>query len=457
MQRISLAVVLAGAIGIASFARAGERVTAAAPPAAAAAPATAAPAAVAAPAPAAAAAPATAAPPAVAAAPVPAPPPPVPDPLSIYVLTFGPGDHPFFKFGHDAILVRDHDKGTDRVYNFGTFRFDSPGLIREFMRGRLTYWLSVSTFEQTVASYERENRTIALQELALPAVEKQVLRLHLDENARPDKREYKYDYFLDNCATRVRDAIDRATGGALRESARAPGRLTLREQALRMTADYLPLYLALDLVLAGVTDRPTDRWAEMYIPDELARGLRAVALAGPSGTRPLVAGEQTLFLARRPPPLDQPPARGVSLLLVGLGIALLFIALGWAAPHRPSVRVLFGLAIAAWSLAVGFVGCFLLYAWLFTDHVVAHRNENIFLCAPWALVLGALGVGVAFGSRQARLTALRFAVAGLLLALAGWGLKAHPAFHQHNAAFIALLLPPWMGMAVGLLHARHGS
>ena len=382
----------------------------------------------------------------------------VDDPLTIDVMTFGPGDHPFFKFGHDAILVRDRAAGTNKVYNFGTFRFDSPGLIVEFLRGRLTYWLSVSTLPATVASYERENRTIALQELSLSPAAKRELQARLDDNARPENRAYKYDYFLDNCATRVRDAIDRATDGALRVSARAPGRLTLRDQALRMTADYIPLYLALDLVLAGVTDQPVDRWAEMYIPDELARGLRSVTVPGPAGPRPLVASDTRMSMAiGRPPPLEVPPSRGVTLLLVGLSIGLLFVTLGWASPHRPVARALFGLSIAAWSLVVGFIGCFLLYAWIFTDHVVTHRNENIFQCAPWGLALGVLGVGVAFGSRRATLKALRVAVAALLFALLGWGLKAHPAFHQHNASLIALLLPPWLGMSIGLLHARHGS
>ncbi|HEX4405530.1 MAG TPA: DUF4105 domain-containing protein [Polyangia bacterium] len=377
---------------------------------------------------------------------------PAADPLSIYVVTFGPGDHPFFKFGHDALLVRDRAAGTERVYNFGTFAF-GPGLIGEFLHGRLTYWLSVSNLAPTVASYERENRTIVLQELALPPQTKAAMRAALDDNARPDKRAYKYDYFLDNCATRVRDAVDRATGGALRDSARAPGRLTLRDQALRMTADTPWLWLALDLVLAGATDRPIDRWGEMYIPEELERGLRAVNLEG----RPLVASETVLFAANRPPPLEWPPARGVTLLLVGLGIGLVFVALGWSAPNRPAVRALLGLTVAVWGLVVGFLGCFLLYAWALTDHVVTHRNENILLCAPWAVALAVLGVGVAFGSRRLTLGALRVAVASLLLALAGWGLKAHPAFHQHNAALIALLLPPWFGMAIGLLHARHGS
>jgi hypothetical protein len=386
----------------------------------------------------------------------PSPPAPVEDALSIYVVTFGPGDHPFFKFGHDALLVRDRVAGTDKVYNFGTFAM-SPGIIGEFLKGRLVYWLSVTTLPVTLASYQAENRTIALQELALSPEVKRELRARLDENARPENRAYRYDYFLDNCATRVRDAIDRATGGAVRASARAPGRLTLRGQALRMTADVPWLWLALDLVLAGSTDRPIDRWGEMYIPEELARGLRAVSLPGPNGAHSLVASEQTLFTANRPPPLDRPPVRFVTMLLIGLAIALLFVAVGWAA-HRTAARALLGLLVSAWGAAAGFVGGFLVYVWAFTDHVVAHRNENIFQCAPWAVILLPLGLGVAFGSRRAAVLALRVAVATLLFALLGWAFKAVPVpLHQQNASLIALLLPPWFGMSIALLHVKHNE
>ncbi len=82
-------------------------------------------------------------------------------------MTFGPGDHPFFKFGHDAIWIHDAAAGTDRVYNFGTFSFTGPRLILDFLHGRMTYWLSVSYLPAVLASYERENRTIDVQELAL--------------------------------------------------------------------------------------------------------------------------------------------------------------------------------------------------------------------------------------------------------------------------------------------------
>src|SRR5258708_3485900 len=205
------------------------------------------------------------------------------DELSVYVMTMGPGDHPFFKFGHDAIWVRDKGAppGTDgggKVYNWGTFRFDSPRLIPDFIKGRLTYWLSVASFERTVATYQSENRSIEVQELDLAAPEKLALAERLEVNARPENRNYKYDYFLDNCSTRVRDAVNTATGGRLRTSAQGAARPTLREQALRPTADLPWEYLTMYLILGPATDEPVDRWAEMFIPQKLARRLRAVSL-----------------------------------------------------------------------------------------------------------------------------------------------------------------------------------
>jgi hypothetical protein len=386
-------------------------------------------------------------------APGPAADAPSKDPLSIYVMTFGPGDHPFFKFGHDAIWIHDGAAGTDRVYNFGTFAFAGPRLIVDFLHGRMTYWLSVSYLPAVLDSYERENRTIDVQELALDPAAKQALRARLDVNARPENRDYKYDYFLDNCATRVRDAIDASVGGRLHDSARTPGRLTLRQQALRMTADYWPLYLALDIVLGPDADRPIDRWGEMFIPEELARGLSAVTLSGPGGTRPLVSDARRVFAAHRPPPLETPPARARTCFLAGSLIGLLFFLLGWAATRpqlgtaaRLSLRALLGLLLAAWGLVTGFVGCFLVSVWAFTDHAVAHHNQNILAFAPWALSLVVLGMGVSFGRPSAARRARTIALTAMAAAIAAALLKVGVVRHQENDRLLAFALPAWLGI-----------
>jgi uncharacterized protein DUF4105 len=389
------------------------------------------------------------------------PPAEVADPLSIYVLTFGPGDHPFLKFGHDALWVRDRAAGTDRVYNFGTFAFDSPRLIFDFLKGRLTYWLSVSTMPITLAEYERADRSIVAQELRLDAAAKSALRARLDVNARPENRAYKYDYFLDNCATRVRDAVDLAAGGQLRAAARGPARLTLRGQALRLTADYLPLYVALDLILGPAVDRPVDRWAEMYIPEELQRGLDETLVGTPLAPGPLVATEATLFTPSRPAPREAPPAWIAWFFACGLAVGAVFAGLGAAAGRVPrgrvraAARLLLGFALTAWGLVVGFVGCFLVYAWAFTDHVVAHRNQNILLTAPWALAFLALGPGVAAGSPRARRAAATLAAAAVAAVLAALCLKLGLAHHQENGRLVAFSLPAWSGIALSLALARN--
>jgi hypothetical protein len=378
------------------------------------------------------------------------------DPLSIYVLTFGPGDHPFFKFGHDAIWIHDAEAGTDKVYNFGTFAF-SPRVILDFLHGRMTYWLSVSSLPITLASYEHENRTIDAQELTLAPGIARALEARLEENARPENRAYKYDYFLDNCSTRVRDAVDAASGGALRASAGTPARLTLRGQALRMTADYWPLYVALDMVLGPDTDRPLDRWGEMFIPQELARGLAAVTVPTAGGPRPLVRDARTIFPAHRPPPLETPPARGRLFFAAGSALGLALFALGWGAtrsrlgrPARVTCRALLGLGVALWGLAAGFVGSFLLYVWVFTDHVVAHHNQNILVFAPWALALLPLGIGVALGRPRLWRAARVVVTAAVAAALAALLLKLGFVRHQENARLLAFALPTWLGAWVAL-------
>ena len=387
----------------------------------------------------------------------PAPPPPEPgSELSVYVLTMGPGDHPFFKFGHNAIWIQDRKERTDKVYNFGTFRFDSPKLLPEFLRGRLTYWLSVSPIQRTLASYEAENRTVEVQELDLDPAARLALRDRLDENALPEHRNYKYDYFLDNCSTRVRDAIDAATGGRLRTSAQGPARLTLRGQALRLTADFIPEYLGLYIVLGPSTDRAVDRWAEMFIPQELERGLRAVSLPGPDGqgTRPLVKAQQTMFHAKRPPPLEEPPERAVTMLLAGIAVAIFFFAFGGLAAGQPIARFLFGALVSIWGLVIGFIGCFLLLVWAGTDHQVVYRNQNILQFAPFAIALLVLGWGVAFGMYGATRKALLVAVAAAGLSLIGALLRVTLIWHQDNGPLIAFLVPAWVGMAAGLYNIR---
>lgn len=260
--------------------------------------------------------------------------------LTISLLTFGPGDHPFYKFGHDALLVHHAREGRDArddVYNYGTFDYRSPTLISDFLKGRLRYWLSVQSLAATVAQYRAENRSILAQELALTPEQRRALADRLAHDALPANRYYRYDYYRDNCSTRVRDAIDTAVGGRLRAASAGPASLTFRGHTERLTADDVPVYLGLDLAMGDVIDEPITQWEEMFLPSMVEERVRHVGNVGnvgnvspstPAADVPLVARETLLLDAHRAPLRESPPRWGVRMGLIGSALGFALAALG---------------------------------------------------------------------------------------------------------------------------------
>lgn len=377
------------------------------------------------------------------------------DELTIYVLTFGPGDHPFFKFGHNALWIQPRD-GAAMVLNWGTFDFDSRALISKFVLGRFMYWLSVGSLEDTLTSYRESNRTIEAQELDLSAAQKAKLFARVMENLRPENRAYLYDYFWDNCSTRVRDQIDAVLDGGLREAGRAPGRLTFREHSLRLTADLLPEYLGVHLGLGSRTDAPVDLWQEAFLPERLRDLLRQTRVSGPDGQpRPLVKSERVLFAARRAPAPTRAPGWTPYFAALGLLGGGMAAALGSLARRRRAARVALGVMTAGAGTIFGLCGFFLVFLWVATNHKAAHANANILLCAPWLLALSVVGVSLARGRLERARTAFRLTAAAAAMSLIGLLAKVLPGVTQDNYVFIALLLPLWIGLAIGLRRAGH--
>ena len=135
--------------------------------------------------------------------------------LTVWLMTMGPGDAVWERFGHNAIRIRDERSGDDRVYNWGMFSLDQSGFVLRFLRGRMRYWMASEDAALTVDAYRSHNRSVTIQELALTGMQKLALLAFVQRNELPENRFYDYDYFLDNCSTRVRDALDVALGGVL--------------------------------------------------------------------------------------------------------------------------------------------------------------------------------------------------------------------------------------------------
>jgi hypothetical protein len=380
--------------------------------------------------------------------------------LTISLLTFGPGDHPFYQFGHDAILVHDAARRRDDVYNYGTFDYRSPTLVSDFLKGRLLYWLSVQSLASTVAEYRAENRGITAQELALTPAQRRALADRLARDALPENRYYRYDYYRDNCSTRVRDAIDAATGGRLRAASTGPASLTFRGHTERLTADDLPVYLGLDVAMGDAIDQPITEWEEMFLPAMVEERVRHATLtvSGAGGTSaevPLVAREMRLLDAKRAPLRERPPRWGLPMALAGSAMGAVLVALGAASRRSRMARVAFGVALALLGLVAGALGCVFVFFWVGTDHAVAHHNENILQCLPLGLALAVIAVGLAWGSERAGRAVAPVAAALAVGSVVGLALKALPWFDQANGPIVALFVPLWLGAALGAaLRAR---
>ena len=371
------------------------------------------------------------------------------DDLTVNALTFGPGEHPFLKFGHNAILIQPRD-APGWVFNFGTFDFTDPDLIPKFLRGRFNYWLSVGGAEPTLEYYAAENRTILSQELDLSAAQKWALWQTLRENARPENRAYLYDYFYDNCSTRVRDAIDRVIDGRIRAAGRVPATRTLRDHALRSVADFLPEYVGLYLGLSRVTDQPIDHWAETFLPERLSDLLRTVRLPDGAGEKNLVKSEKVVYQSTRPAKPAQPPHWAIYFLAIGTAIGGGMALLGRLGRRHPSARVLLGGATSILGGILGLLGLILVCFWAFTNHRVAYANANILQFAPWAIVLFGYGIGVMLGRPGATRRARSLAFSAMVFAVLGVLCKVLPGLNQDNWPFILFALPTWSGLWVGL-------
>ncbi|MFO0552938.1 MAG: DUF4105 domain-containing protein [Polyangiaceae bacterium] len=373
--------------------------------------------------------------------------------LRAYVVTFSPGDHPFYKFGHNAIWIHDEGKPLSRrdiVYNYGTFSFEDPSLIPKFFLGRFMYWLSAAGWTGTKRAYKAEGRGIDVQELDLSPAKKLELQTLLDENLKDENKYYKYDYYRDNCSTRVRDMIDRVTGGRVKAAAGGKGRLTYRQHTSRLTHDFVSENVLLNLVMGDLIDKPTTEWDESFVPMEFQKLLRKVTVVGEDGVEhPIVKQEWTEVAAVKPPPPENPPTLWPYFLVFGLLFGGGFAALGRFGVTKKPMRVAYGIAMAVLALPIGFFGLFFLAAWAFTDHAVGYHNENTLLCVPWGWGLVGMGINIARGRVRSAVRAeklIKFAAGSAILATVA---KVLPWFDQGNAMFLLFFVPFWAGAYVG--------
>ena len=376
-----------------------------------------------------------------------------PSTLTVTLVTFGQGEEVFERFGHDALWFHDASTGEDSAYHWGLFDFNQPHFIARFVTGDTRYAMGGGNAQALIEFERRSGRSVTLQRLNLTEQQAQALRAFVRWNALEANRYYRYDYYQDNCATRLRDALDRALGGALRRATdTVMTTLTYRSESVRLTDGDRPVQAGIDLALGRPADRPLTKWQSFFIPMRLRDALRTVTVPGAGGTKvPLVASESVLPVppdAKQVVELTANATIWPRCLLAGALLALLVCGLRVMMVSRRSAAWGLALVAAGWYLLSGVLGVLIGLAWMATKHVFWAKNEHLLLLTPFCLALVVLAPMALLRGRArsaARTTAAVVAGLGLLallLALIPGG--------QDSMAMVLLILPVHLALAWAL-------
>jgi len=341
----------------------------------------------------------------------------------ISLLTCDPGEEIYSSFGHSGIRVLDQETGRDRVYNYGTFDFRAPNFVLNFAGGRLDYFLSVSTYERFIAEYDYFKRSVREQELDLNQEQKIALVEFLEINYLPENRNYRYDFFYDNCATRIRDVMEKILGDNLiwkDEEQESVGK-TFR-QLIDEKVFYMPWSdLGIDLALGSRLDRDATPREEQFLPEymEYAFGRAEIQKDGP--TRPLVKSERVI--------LDFTAKKGsLGLLnpyLLFWIVAIIFTAITFIGFKRKKLFIGFDLVFFG---ILGILGLVMTALWVGSDIPSTKWNWNVLWAFPGHLLLipGLLSKSLKPWLRKYLLFALILADAAVVFWILGWQ-SFHPS------------------------------
>ncbi|HEX7979758.1 MAG TPA: DUF4105 domain-containing protein [Gemmatimonadaceae bacterium] len=379
---------------------------------------------------------------------------PAPEPgseLEVTLMTFGLGQEVFERFGHNALWIHDGAAGTDIAYNWGLFSFRQPHFLQRFLTGDTKYWMGGEDANVMIAQYQSLGRPITLQRLNMTPAQKLALRDFIRWNEQGDNRFYRYDYFRDNCSTRLRDALDHALGGALKaatDTIITP--FTYRRESVRLTDGARPVQVGIDIALGRPADVPLTMWESFFIPMRLRDALRDLTLPiGPNGTTVRVVAEER-HIAPFPgttivPELTTAPRLVWRLMFVGVVLAATLAVIRIMAMSRRGAAWGFALVACVWSLLCGVIGVIIVLAWTMTRHVFWAWNENLLQLSPLSLALVVL-IPLALLRGRATRAARVVAVAVLVMSAFGLVLAVMPG-GQENRAIVAMFFPVHLVLA----------
>ena len=300
----------------------------------------------------------------------------------ISILTVGPGKSLNDAFGHSAFRIKDLGKGIDYVFGYGEYDFDAPFFYLKFTRGQLNYLLNKTTFNKFYRTYKYYNRSIDEQILNLTQTEKQKLYDYLINNYKPENRRYLYEFFFDNCATKIKDVTNISVNNNLTfNTPKGFNDATFRTLIYSKVNKNTWGSFGIDIALGAVIDRQATPEQHMFLPQNIYRFFKSATIK--SSNKPLVKKTHNLYKEKAAPQISHFLSSPIFILSI-LSVFIIFITYNNYKNKRRSIW----LDIFLFTIT-GLVGIVILLLWFATDHTGTHQNYNLL----WACALNIVFAG----------------------------------------------------------------
>ena len=306
------------------------------------------------------------------------------DSLRVSLLTVAPGEQAFERFGHTGLRVTDLKTNHDVVFHYGVYDYTEPNFIWHFVEGKCNYRMGANYMRDFLTEHRRRRLDVTEQVLQLDSAQAKTLVNALVENYLPQNRNYRYNFFFDNCATRPFMMLNRCA--TIEYDTTWVRDMTLRDMLHEKTGIGQWLDFGIALTVAGRADQRASFAEQMFLPDYLSQAIGHAKTNGHamvSETLSYPFGDGAAFDTGawflRPMPI------GCIVFAIGLLLTIL------ANVHRREEqrhwpRIWSRIFDTVWLLATGLAGCIVWLLNFLSEHPAVDHNLNCLWLLPTNLL-----------------------------------------------------------------------
>lgn len=308
------------------------------------------------------------------------------DSINAYLITCQPGKAIYELYGHSAIWIEDTAQGTDVVFNYGLFDFNTPHFVWRFTMGETDYILGATRMRSFLREYRERGSEVYAQKLNLMPDEAKDLYDKLVENCHPDKMVYRYNFLYNNCATMAIDKIEKSILGTV--SYQSPDTTkTFRSILTEFTSVRPWSRFAVNIVIGAEADRLVGYRQESFAPLYLKKLASSAVITDTAGTvRPFILDTTCLVEPEKGVDFGNPLFTPLQTMWMAFMLVLLISLLGW---HMNRSFLLLDFILLT---VQGLAGIIIFTLFFFSEHPTVDSNWLIICLNPLPLVFAAFVV-----------------------------------------------------------------